>query len=112
MVTYITAVEVSRHTTETSTVFVGLKSGQVKKITNANNNPGYTITTLYNQAGSVSDIHIGSSEDELFVTYYNYGLNTGVTLYSLHRTMGFQLHASKEGNFPDIPVYSDSKQSI
>ena len=103
---WITAVEVSRHTTETSTVFVGLKSGQVKKITNANNNPGYTITTLYNQAGSVSDIHIGSSEDEIFVTYYNYGLNTGVNSNIRYTDNGFSTSSSKEGNFPDIPVYS------
>ena len=75
----ITALEVSRHTTDTSTLFVGLRSGAVKKITNANNSGGYTISgNLHNQTGSVSDIHIGSSEDEIFVTYYNYGINDNI----------------------------------
>ena len=40
---WITTIEVSRHTTESSTVFVGLKSGKVRKITQANQNPGYTV---------------------------------------------------------------------
>ena len=40
---YITTIEVSRHTTESSTVFVGLRSGEVKKITNANVILGYAI---------------------------------------------------------------------
>ncbi len=101
---YITTLEVSRHTTDTSTLFVGLRSGIVKKITNANNSGGYTISgNLHSQAGSVSDIHFGSSENEIFVTYYNYGINNNV-VYTQDQfaTAG----VNKEGNLPNIPVYS------
>ena len=101
---YITTLEVSRHTTDTSTLFVGLRSGIVKKITNANNSGGYTISgNLHSQAGSVSDIHFGSSENEIFVTYYNYGINNNV-IYTQDQfaTAG----VNKEGNLPNIPVYS------
>ena len=100
----ITALEVSRHTTDTSTLFVGLRSGAVKKITNANNSGGYTISgNLHNQTGSVSDIHIGSSEDEIFVTYYNYGINDNI-IYTQDQFSTATIN--KEGNFPNLPVYS------
>ena len=100
----ITTLEVSRHTTDTSTLFVGLRSGVVKKITNANSDPGYVISgNLHSQAGSVSDIHVGSSENELFVTYYNYGINNNI-VYTQDQ---FSTAAvNKEGNLPNIPVYT------
>ena len=104
---YITTIEVSRHTTESSTVFVGLKSGEVKKITNANVDGGYTIQPVLvdNVVGSVSDIHIGDTEDKIYVTYYNYGINNNI----IYTESGFSPkndYSVKEGNFPDIPVYS------
>ena len=102
---WITTIEVSRHTTESSTVFVGLKSGKVRKITQANQNPGYTVQAgnLHTQAGSVSDIHLGDSEDEIYVTYYNYGINNNI----IYTNDQFATAAvNKEGDFPDIPVFS------
>ena len=77
---YISTIEVSTHTTESSTVFVGLKSGEVKKITNANVDGGYTVHPVLvdNVVGSVSDIHIGDTEDKIYVTYYNYGINNNI----------------------------------
>ena len=104
---YISTIEVSRHTTESSTVFVGLKSGEVKKITNANVDGGYTIQPVLvdNVVGSVSDIHIGDTEDKIYVTYYNYGINNNI----IYTESGFSPkndYSVKEGNFPDIPVYS------
>ena len=104
---YITTIEVSRHTTESSTVFVGLKSGEVKKITNANVDGGYTIQPILvdNVVGSVSDIHIGDTEDKIYVTYYNYGINNNI----IYTESGFSPkndYSVKEGNFPDIPIYS------
>ena len=102
---WITTIEVSRHTTESSTVFVGLKSGKVRKITQANQNPGYTVQAgnLHIQPGSVSDIHLGDSEDEIYVTYYNYGINNNI----IYTDDQFATAAvNKEGNFPDIPVFS------
>ncbi len=102
---WITTIEVSRHTTESSTVFVGLKSGKVRKITQANQNPGYSVQAgnLHSQAGSVSDIHLGDSENEIYVTYYNYGINNNI----IYTDDQFATPAvNKEGGFPDIPVFT------
>ena len=99
---YVTALAVSAHTTDSSTLFIGMRNGEVKKITRAASNGSETISTIYTTAGSVSDIHIGESEDEIYITYYNYGIN-GNIVYSNDGGTTFN---SKEGNFPDIPVYS------
>ena len=99
---YITALEVSRHTTNTTTLFVGLRSGELKKITNAGVNGGATISSIHNQVGSISDVHIGETEDDIYVTYYNYGIN-GNIMYS---DDGGASWSNKEGNLPDIPVFS------
>ena len=104
---YTTALEVSRHTTDTSTLFVGLRSGEIKKITNANKNDGSrVISSIYNQVGSVSDIHIGNTEQDIYATYYNYGINTAANSNIRYTDDGFSTSSSKEGNFPDIPVFS------
>ena len=101
---YISTIEVSRHTTESSTVFVGLKKWKGKKITNANQNGGYTIqAVLHRQPGSsVSDIHLGDTEDEIYVTYYNYGINNNI----IYTETNLQLLTVSKKEFPDIPVYS------
>ena len=100
---YVTALEVSRHTTNTTTLFVGLRSGELKKITNAGVDGGATITpNIHNQVGSISDVHIGETEDDIYLTYYNYGIN-GNIMYS---DDGGANWSNKEGNLPDIPVFS------
>ena len=100
---YVTALEVSRHTTNTTTLFVGLRSGELKKITNAGVDGGAIITpNIHNQVGSISDIHIGETEDDIYLTYYNYGIN-GNIMYS---DDGGESWSNKEGNLPDIPVFS------
>ena len=100
---YVTALEVSRHTTNTTTLFVGLRSGELKKITNASVDGGAIITpNIHNQVGSISDIHIGETEDDIYLTYYNYGIN-GNVMYS---SDGGANWSNKEGNLPDIPVFS------
>ena len=100
---YVTALEVSRHTTNTTILFVGLRSGELKKITNASVDGGAIITpNIHNQVGSISDIHIGETEDDIYLTYYNYGIN-GNVMYS---SDGGANWSNKEGNLPDIPVFS------
>ena len=99
---YVTALEVSRHTTNTSLLYVGMRNGEVIKITNADSNGSETRTTIYNVAGSVSDIHIGETDNDIYVTYYNYGMN-GNIVYS---SDGGTTFTSKEGDLPDIPVFS------
>jgi len=99
---HVTALEVSRHTTNTTTLFAGLSDGEVLKITNAGANGASTITSVYNQTGSVSDIHIGETEDDIYVTYYNYGINSNIRFTD----DGFTTSSNKEGDFPDFPVLS------
>ena len=104
---YVTALEVSRHTTSTSKLYVGMRDGQVIEISNADSNGSESIRTILNQTGSVSDIHVGETDDELYVTYYNYGMN-GNIMYSsnVNSSTGDISFADKEGDFPDIPVFS------
>ena len=99
---HVTALEVSRHTTNTTTLFAGLSDGEVLKISNAGANGASTITSVYNQTGSVSDIHIGETEDDIYLTYYNYGINSNIRFTN----DGFTTSSNKEGDFPDFPVLS------
>ena len=91
---------VSPHTTTSTTLFAGTISGKVYKITNADATPSSTdITGGSFPNGSISCIEVGASEDELLVTFSNYGVtsiwytNDGGTTWS-----------SKEGDLPDMPV--------
>ena len=73
-----TAFTVSPHTTTSSTLFVGTVLGDVFKITNANTaSPTWTeIEVQNNIVGSISDIEVGASENEIFVTIHNYGVES------------------------------------
>ena len=102
-----TAMEVSPHSVLSTNLYVGLIDGQILKITNADN-AGATIDVLGQFAGSVSDIHIGETEDDIYVTYYNYGSSIINVFYSED---GGANWTNKEGNdgigdLPDIPVYT------
>jgi photosystem II stability/assembly factor-like uncharacterized protein len=98
-----TAFTVSTHTTASSTLFVGTILGDVFKITNANTaTPTWTeIEVQNNIVGSVSDIEIGASEDEIFVTIHNYGVES-----IWYTSDGGTSWVTKEGNLPDMPVKS------
>ena len=104
---HVTALAVSGFTTDSSTLFVGLSNGKVKKITNANIEGGSSISpSLYSQLGSVSDIHFGENENEIYVTYFNYGLNTITNSNIRFTSDGFSSSSNKEGDLPDLPVLS------
>ena len=98
-----TAFTVSPHTTTSSTLFVGTVLGDVFRITNANtNNPTWTeIEVQNNIVGSISDIEIGASENEVFVTIHNYGVES-----IWYTNNGGTSWEPKEGNLPDMPVKS------
>jgi len=94
-----TVIDVSEFTTNSSVLFVGTITGRVLKVTGANNAPSWTDITGPEFVGSISDISLGNSENEIFVTFHNYGVKSiwftddgGVTWQD------------KEGDFPDIPV--------
>ncbi|AXG69170.1 hypothetical protein KORDIASMS9_01389 [Kordia sp. SMS9] len=82
------------------TVYAGLRNGRLLKIEAALTNirlwsnvqdPGFV--------GSISDIEFGETEDDLYVTFHNYGVTN--VWYSPDAGATWQ---AKEGNLPDIPV--------
>jgi hypothetical protein len=96
-----------------STLYVGTEGGQLLKVDKANSYTSSTsagITTLNSDAewssltgnnflGSISDIEFGENENELFVTFHNYGVNN--VFYSKD---GGENWEEKDGNLPNIPV--------
>ena len=98
---------VSPHTTESSTLMVGLEDGSVIKVENANtSNPTYTNLTGRNFLGSVSDIEFGLTENEIFVTFHNYSV---VNIF--YSKDGGKTWENKEGDednggLPNLPVRS------
>ena len=97
------ALTVSPHTTNQSNLFIGLKNGKLIKIAGTTNtfpnNPVWTDITGTNFVGSVSDIELGTNENEIFVTMHNYGVQN-----IWYTSDGGANWSAKEGNLPDIPV--------
>lgn len=98
-----THLRVSPYTTSTSTLFVGTSNGNVYKIENADDEDSTpianNISAGISTTGSVSCIEIGSSEDELLVTYSNYGVTS-----VWYTSDGGTNWMNKEGNLPDMPI--------
>lgn len=93
-----TAFKVSPFTTTSSTLLVGLDSGKLLKLENADTTPAWSeLDTPF--FGSVSDIEFGQSENDIFVTMHNYGVES--IYYSADGGVTWE---SKEGNLPDLPV--------
>ncbi len=98
-----TAFKVSPYTTTSTTLLIGLKNGKLLKLPFANTatttSTGWVEIGSPDFVGSISDIEFGASEQEIFVTFHNYGVmsiwftsNGGITW------------VEKEGNLPDMPV--------
>jgi len=99
----ITAMNVSPYTTDSSTLLAGNDAGDVYIVRNAQNPTSQQKTRISSNDffGSVSDIEFGSSESEIFVTMYNYGIE------NIYYTNDGGLNwLTKEGNLPDMPVYN------
>lgn len=96
-----TALKVSPFTTTSTKLFVGTSSGRVLKVINANITtfPSWINISGDSFSGSVSDIAFGATENDILVTFHNYGVKS--IWYSAD---GGTSWVSKEGNFPDIPV--------
>jgi len=95
----VTALKVSPFTTTSTKLFVGLKTGRLLRIDNANTSkPVWNITGL-SVVGSISSINFGNTENEIMVTYHNYGVES-----IWYTTDGGTTWLDKEGDFPDIPV--------
>ncbi len=93
----VTHLKKSPHTA--NTIFLGLESGNLLKVTNANATPVGTAITGP-AAGSVSCIEVGATENQLLVTYSNYGLASQVW----ESADGGATWRNKKGNLPDMPV--------
>lgn len=97
-----THLKISPYTSGSTTLFVGTSAGKVFKIKGANgSNPDITeIGGRSNLSiGSISCIDIGANEDQILVTFYNYGITS--VWYSPD---GGKNWKSKEGDLPDLPV--------
>lgn len=95
-----TVIKVSHFTTTSTSLFIGTSSGQLLKVEGANNtNPTWTDISGPAFVGSISAISLGNNENEIMVTFHNYGVNN--IWYSAD---GGTTWLSKEGDFPDIPV--------
>lgn len=96
------AITVSPHTTATTTLYVGTGSGQLLRVTDADGgapastdmDPGSALPNAY-----ISCIEIGADEDEILVTFSNYGVTSVWYTNDAGATW-----LSKEGNLPDMPV--------
>jgi len=106
--TDITAFKVSPHTILSTTLFIGTSNSKILKVINANGSPTSTVIntagiTNFPTGASISCIDIGANENELLVTFFNYGVeriwytSNGGTTWS--NKMG-----SGVTKFPNIPV--------
>ncbi len=86
-------------TNTTQTLFVGTETGKLLKITNANGTETWEDITGSVFLGSISSINLGSSDMEIYVTFYNYGVTS-----IFYTTDGGTTWQNKEGDLPDIPV--------
>ena len=95
----VTSLHVSKYTTATTTLYLGTRNGKLLKLTNANTTPVWTDITGPDFVGSVSDVELGASENEIFVTMHNYNV---VSIW--YSSNGGTTWQNKEGNLPDMPV--------
>lgn len=100
-----TAFKISPYTTTSTTLLVGTQNGKLLKLTNANSTNTANITweeiTGELFLGSISDIEFGATENDIFVTFHNYGVES--VWYTSNAGVTWK---SKEGNLPDMPVKS------
>lgn len=83
-----------------TTVFVGTDDGEVFKVTDANGSSSSSdITGSGMPAGTISCIEVGADDDELLVTFFNYGITS-----VWYTSDGGSNWVNKEGNLPDMPV--------
>jgi hypothetical protein len=96
-----TAFKVSPHTTGSTTLFIGTSNSKLIKVTNADATPTSTTlsTTGFPADASISSIDIGATENELLVTFFNYGVNR-----IWYTSNGGTTWSNKMGNFPNIPA--------
>ena len=101
----ISALTVSPYNTNSSTVLLGLVNGRLLRLQKADGDPsqaGWKNITGSQFVGSISDIEYGKSENEIYVTFYNYGVKS--VWYTKNALEANPTWVSKEGDLPDLPV--------
>ncbi len=99
-----TAFKVSPFTTSSSTLLVGTDNSKLLKLSNADGNSASIVWEEITGPlfiGSVSAIEFGETENDIFITFHNYGVTS--VWYSSN---GGSTWRNKEGDLPDIPVKS------
>ena len=95
-----TAFKVSPFTTTSSLLLVGTDNGKLLKLTNANTaTPTWSNLSVAGFVGSISAIEFGANENEIIVTFHNYGVAN--VWYSSNGGMSW---SNKEGDLPDLPI--------
>ncbi|MEL6534761.1 MAG: LamG-like jellyroll fold domain-containing protein [Bacteroidota bacterium] len=96
----VSAVKVSPYTSDR--VFFGTGTGDLFMVDSAYLGSSATVTEIGSPsfpAGYLSSVALGTSDDEILVTFTNYGVN------SVWETKdGGATWTSKEGNLPDMPI--------
>ena len=100
LITNISAIKVSPFTPTASNVYLGTRAGKLIKVENANTATS-TFTDISGSSflGNISSVEFGASENEIMVTFYNFGVES-----IWYTSDGGTNWANKEGNFPDINV--------
>ncbi len=81
---------------------IGTALGKIIRMNNTSGTPTWTDISMPGQVGAVSDIRYGASENEILVTFHNYGVTS--IWYTSNGASGSPTWVSKEGNLPDLPV--------
>lgn len=99
--TWFSAIRLSPYSPAgTANLFIGTQSGRLFKVTRADATPVTTeITGSQFPVGNISSIDVGAGENELLVTFSNYGVSS-----VWHTTDGGTTWKNKENNLPDMPV--------
>ena len=80
-------------------ILVGTALGKIIRLDNANTTPTWTDISMPGQVGAVSDIRYGATENDIMVTFHNYGVTS-----VWYTDDGGSNWVSKEGDLPDLPV--------
>ncbi|MEQ3690559.1 MAG: T9SS sorting signal type C domain-containing protein [Flavobacterium sp.] len=80
-------------------ILVGLANGRLLQLNNANGTPTWSSIGDGSWVGAISDIRYGASNNEIFVTFHNYG-----TTNVWYTSNGGSTWQNKEGDLPDLPV--------
>ena len=83
----------------TNKLLVGTETGKLLRVLNTNTSPIWSEISGPSFIGSISDIEYGDSENEIFVTFHNYGVSS--IWYSSNAGVSW---IDKEGDLPDFPV--------